>query len=242
MFASSGGSQPYVNLYAVWDYGPLIEAYDLYYTLEEAQKTTATTGITEAELLSRATVTDEEDGELPPGADKDYGGGKKTTFVVSDYSITDFTSFTSDGSVTINYRAIDTAGNITNKMVTVHIVDTTAKKANTGKVRFISKKHLNTLDEDSVWRVDPEYNTQLQAVLNNRKKNTETYTSTALGTNVTFEKPGSGIWETAPEQTWIFSHEQVEEVKAYVDSHGVGNSRSDTALAEFLSRFSSCRK
>ncbi len=242
LFASAAGSRPYVNLYAVWDYGPLIEAYDLYYTLEAAKNTTAGTGITQAELLSRARATDEEDGELPPGAGRDYGGGKKTTFIVSDYSITDFTSLTSDGSVTVNYRAIDTAGNITDKRVTVHIVDTTAEEADTERVRFISKKHLNTLDENSIWRVDAEYSAQLQAVLNNRKKNTETYTGTAFGTNVAFEKPGSGTWETTPEQTWVFSHEQVEEVKAYVDRHGVGNSKSDAALAGFLSRFASCRK
>ena len=38
------------NMYRVWDYGPLIEAYDLYYTLEQAQSGY----ITEEELLSHA--------------------------------------------------------------------------------------------------------------------------------------------------------------------------------------------
>ena len=79
------------NMYRVWDYGPLIEAYDLYYTLEQAQSGY----ITEEELLSHAKATDEEDGEIPGGDHAEQGN----SFRVMDYATTDFTGFTADGSV-----------------------------------------------------------------------------------------------------------------------------------------------
>ena len=244
--ATKGAGQPAesgrdcINLELVWDYGPTIEAYDLYYTLTEAQGGY----ITEDELLSKAHAYDEEEkrggnekGELKRGIDN----ARETTFDVWDYSPEDFTTFTGSGSVTETYRAIDSVGNETRYRVTVYIVDTTARDVEKGKVRFISKKHLNTLDADSIWRVNPEYNTQLQAVLNNRKKNTETYTSTALGTNVTFEKPGSGTWETEPEQVWQFSHEDVLAVQEWIEAHGVGNIREENALSNFLKKFAANR-
>ena len=242
MFGAPADTTPYVNLYAVWDRGPTIEAYDLYYTLEEAQGTTDTRGITMAELLSRAVAEDEEDGTLPAGADVAYAGGGKTSFIVSDYAVTDFTGFTASGSVTVNYRAIDTAGNITNQMITVHIVDTTGEKADKGNVRFISEKYLNTLDADSIWVADPEYNAKLRAVLANKKVNTEHYTATVLGKKVDIEKPGTGTWTTPPEEVWEFTHEEVLAVQQYVDDHGIGNSEEADGLQGFLTQFASCKQ
>jgi hypothetical protein len=242
LFAAAPAGQPFVNLYAVWDEGPMVEAYDLYYTLEEAQGTTDTTGITMEELLRRAEATDKEDGVLPHGEDAPYPGGKKTTFTVSGYAPTDFSSFTAAGSVSINYRAVDTAGNVTNKMVTVYIVDTRARDANKGRVRFISEKYLDTLAEDSIWRVDSAYYDELAAVLANHREGAETFTGTAFGQTVTMEKPGTGTWVTEPEQTWVFTHEQVEAVKAYVEANGIGKTRSEAALDGFLAQFAACRR
>lgn len=234
--------QPFINLYAVWDEGPMIEAYDLYYTLEEAQRTTDTEGITMEELLSRAVAIDKEDGILPHGKEVGLGDGKKTTFIVSDYAAIDFSSFTAEGSVTINYQAKDTAGNVTNRMVTVNIIDTSAKKSHKGQVRFISEKYLGTLSEDSIWKMDSEYYDGLTAVLANHRENTETYTEQAFGKTVTIEKPGTGTWMRAPEETWIFTHEQVKAVKDYVDSSGIGKSKDEEALRVFLKQFASCKK
>ena len=242
LFAALPAGQPFINLYAVWDKGPVIEAYDLYYTLEEAQSTTDTEGITMEELLSRAEATDEEDGILSHGKDVSFGEGKKTTFIVSDYASSDFSSFTAEGSVTINYQAVDSIGNITNKMVTVHIVDTSAEKVDKGKVRFISEKYMDTLSEDSIWKVDSEYYNELAAVLANHRENAETFTGRALGKTVTLEKPGTGTWVTAPEQVWVFTHEEVEAVKDYVESNGIGNSKNAAALDGFLAQFAACRQ
>ena len=242
------GGIPYINLYAVWDEGPVVEAYDLYYDLSFAQSTTDTEGITMAELLSHAEARDVEDGTLAPGADIDIGDGRKTSFIVMDYQISDFTGFTTDGTVSVTYQATDSAGNVTRKRINVHVIDTTPQDVKEGKVRFISNKYLDKseadggLAADSVWNTRSDYHDLLAAVLSNAKTGVETADGHYFGQDISIEKPGSGTWTTAPEETWEFTHEQVQAVKAYIDANGIGNSKSDTALSGFTSSFASCKK
>ena len=242
------GGIPYINLYAVWDEGPVVEAYDLYYDLSFAQSTTDTEGITMAELLSHAEARDVEDGTLAPGADIDIGDGKKTSFVVMDYQISDFTGFTTDGTVSVTYQATDSAGNVTRKRINVHVIDTTPQDVKEGKVRFISNKYLDKseadggLAADSVWNTRSDYHDLLATVLSNEKTGVETADGHYFGQDISIEKPGSGTWIIAPEETWEFTHEQVQAVKAYIDANGIGNSKSDTALSSFTSSFASCKK
>ncbi|MDE7434376.1 MAG: InlB B-repeat-containing protein [Lachnospiraceae bacterium] len=158
----------YVNLYAVWDCGAVIEAYDLYYTLEEAQ----TGRITEEELLRHAKAMDQEvvtpgnpQGLLRAGIDEE----NHTQFVVCDYDAAELQAFEHGGSITETYLAQDEAGNITRKQITVYIVDTapqdTGKANGRDALRFISRKHLDTLPEDSIWVINEEYRSLLDAVL-----------------------------------------------------------------------------
>lgn len=212
---------PYVNMYAVWDEGAIIEAYDLYFDLEFAQSTTGSTGITKELLLSYARATDEEDGELSTGENVSIGNGKTTTFTLTDYASTDFTSFTADGSVTINYQAIDSVGNITNKMVTVHIVDNRPSDGlEITYTRFISEKYYEQTPEDgglaenSIWRTNPDYRKVLEDSFANLRNDT-------------------------PVQTYSFTHAKIEEIKEYVRTHGIGNSRSSDALSNFYAQFMS---
>lgn len=160
--------QEYVNLYAVWDCGAVIEAYDLYYTLEDAQSGR----ITEEELLRHAKARDREavtpenpEGLLPAGIHKNA----QTMFVVCDYDAGELQAFEHGGSVTETYFVRDGAGNVTRKQVTVYIVDTSAqdtgRAADRDSLRFISRKYLHTLPQDSVWVRNEEYRTLLDAVL-----------------------------------------------------------------------------
>ena len=159
------------NMYRVWDYGPLIEAYDLYYTLEQAQSGY----ITEEELLSHAKATDEEDGEIPGGGHAEQGN----SFRVMDYATTDFTGFTADGSVTETYLATDSVGNRTRYKVTVHITDSAPQKVlPSGTTRFISAKYYSRASEEgglretSIWKQDPDYQNALeQAFANQQNQN-----------------------------------------------------------------------
>lgn len=158
--------EDYVNLYAVWDGGAVIEAYDLYYTLEEARSGK----ITQEELLSHAVATDAEAadehngrGILKPGVDE----AKKTQFVVCDYDAGELQAFCHGGSVTETYLAVDSAGNETRRQITVHIVDTEAQKQpdERAAIRFISREYLDTLPRDSVWVQDAEYRERLEETL-----------------------------------------------------------------------------
>lgn len=233
--------QPFLNLYAIWDYGPMIRAYDLYYTLEEAQRTTDTQGITMEELLSSAMASDAEDGRLPQGVCISHANGGTTTFTVSNYKKEMFSSLVSEGTVEVNYRAIDTAGNITNQTVIVHVADTRPKELAMGRIRFISEKYLDTLAADSVWKAKSEYSAELKAALSNHKSGVESYQGQAFGETIQIEKAGSGTWNDAPEEILVFTGAQVKEAKAYIDANGIGNVKNKKGLDGFQKKFLNCK-
>ena len=200
-----------VNMYRVWDYGPVIEAYDLYYTLAQAQSGY----ITEDELLSHAKVTDEEDGEITGGDHADKGN----SFRVMDYSTADFTGFTADGSVTETYLATDSAGNQTRHKVTVHVTDSAPQKVMpAGTTRFISEKYdalpsdKGGLKENSVWKTDPDYRNVLEQTFENQKNKT-------------------------PEKTYQFDHDTVLEMQKFWNTGVTGNFMDAGKLLQFYDRF-----
>lgn len=190
-------AEKYINLYAVWDCGAVIEAYDLYYTLEEARAGE----ITMDALLNHAVAWDKEavtetnpDGILAYGEDVEAG----TAFVIEDYDESELQGFMHEGSITETYLAQDRAGNITRRQVTVYIVDSSTGRIDAGEdndIRFISREYIDTLGENSVWRVDDVYN---HALVN------------------AFSSAGGCIAERT------LSHEEIESVKEYVKNHGFG--------------------
>ncbi|MBO5523564.1 MAG: hypothetical protein J5986_07810, partial [Roseburia sp.] len=212
--AENGGE---VTLYAVWDDCPWIEAHDLYYSLEQAQSGF----ITEEEILSHATATDREDGSpiLPgvnPAANKP---GVTTAFTIPDYQETEFASMTHDAAVSENLTVTDSSGSTYRKQIMVYVVDTTPQKVKPiGTTRFISEKYFNMdyehggLEDNSIWKTDPEYTAVLQSAFDNLRNNT-------------------------PEQTYYFTHETILEMKQFIQEHGVGNSEEEDALQLFYDTF-----
>lgn len=198
-----------INMYRVWDYGPLVEAYDLYYTLEQARNGY----ITEEELLSHALATDEEDGII------EAGDHKKNSFRIWDYAVTDFTAFTTDGSVTETYMATDHAGNVTKRQVTIYITDTTPKKIlPDATVRFLSEKYYHAMEnagglsENSVWLTNPEYAESLEIAFSNEKNHT-------------------------PQATYVFEHENILNMQEFVKKNGVCKEKSEDAQVRFYRQF-----
>ena len=227
---------PYINMYAVWDEYPQIQASDLYIPLADAQN-----GIlTEEYLLNLAVATDKElesdenkKGILKHGKDEK----NNTSFTILDYQLSEFEGAESEMSLTVTYRAEDKVGNITTKQVTVYLVDTAGKEYDTGKVRFISAEYIDTLAENSIWRTE-KYAQKLEKVLKN-KKTGEEYTKVtpvqkAFGIKQV-KKPDSGTWAHVQE-VWKFTHDEVLAVQEYVRKDGVGNNPS-----EFLKKFGHCR-
>ena len=243
---------PYVNMYAVWDMGPVIEAYDRYYTLEEAQNGFI---ITEEELLNAAKATDEEvkSGSNEEGRLKNFlDEENQTSFTVMDYQAEEFTGLTGSAVISVTYRAEDAAGNVTKKMILVHIVDghdtiidgyDIGTEPDEGKVRFISEKYLDTLDEDSVWVKNEEYREALLDTLSYRRLNPEQSDPLPLwGDNYTVDIPGTGEWNKTPQSVWRFTREQVKEAQQFVEDYGPSNYEHEDGLQKFYEKFAECRQ
>ena len=217
LVAEDGGE---ITLYAVWDDCPWIHAQDLYYTLEQAQSGF----ITEEEILSHATATDREDGSpILPGTNPAPSDPEVfTSFTIPDYQAEEFTNLQHDFATSENLTVVDHVGNKYVKQIMVHVTDTTPKKLTqmdlTGVTRFINSKYYNKsfeeggLEDNSIWKVDPEYKAALESALNNMDHDT-------------------------PVETYVFSKETIKQMKQYVETHGIGNSKEPDALNNFYNQF-----
>ncbi len=217
LVAEDGGE---ITLYAVWDDCPWIKAQDLYYTLEQAQSGF----ITEEEILSHATATDREDGSpILPGTNPAPSDPEVfTSFTIPDYQAEEFTNLQHDFATSENLTVVDHVGNTYVKQIMVHVTDTTPKKLTqmdlTGVTRFINSKYYNKsfeeggLEDNSIWKVDPEYKAALESALNNMDHDT-------------------------PVETYVFSKETIKQMKQYVETHGIGNSKEPDALNNFYNLF-----
>lgn len=200
-----------ITLYAVWDDCPWIQATDLYYTLEQAQSGF----ITADEILSHATASDREDGSpIAPGFHENG-----TSFSIPDYAPTDFTQFAHDGSCTENLTVIDSVGSMYVKQITVYVVDTTPETVKPeGTTRFINEYYYNQpyenggLEDNSIWKTDSEYVAALETAFENSRNNT-------------------------PIATYTFTHDEILQMKEFVDLNGIGNTQSEDALSRFYIEF-----
>ena len=217
LVAEDGGE---ITLYAVWDDCPWIQAQDLYYTLEQAQSGF----ITEEEILSHATATDREDGSpILPGTNPAPSDPEVfTSFTIPDYQAGEFTNLQHDFATSENLTVVDHTGNTYVKQIMVYVTDTTPKKITqmdlTGVTRFINSKYYHKpyeeggLEDNSIWKVDPEYKAALESALNNMDNDT-------------------------PVETYVFSKETIKQMKQYVETHGIGNSKEPDALNNFYNQF-----
>ena len=215
---------------------PTITAEDRYFTLKEAQAGV----ITEEELLNKqieqglmyAYDEEEKDFRTP--------GENPKEICMLDFDAEEFTHFEETGYRVITLHTQDTygpegKGKETIRQFKVHVVkDGEIPDENEGKeVRFISKKyydlnkdvdttgmteeeieelnHNGGLRVDSVWYKDPEYRALIEA---------------------TFEKTKG--------DTYKYTLEEVEQIKAFVDEHGIGNSKEPDALKKFGEQFGEC--
>lgn len=161
-----------VILYAVWDDCPWVEAEDLYFSLEEAQSGF----ITYDKLMQYAKANDREaGGTVLPGKDEEKG----TEFILIDYAESTYTQMQQEGSVTETYRVTDSSGSIYEKAVTVYVIDTAADYPKPfGTTRFINEKYYRQeyerggLEDNSVWRTQPEYINAIEEAFENIEKNT----------------------------------------------------------------------
>lgn len=201
-----------VVLYAVWDEYPWIIAEDLYFSLEEAQNGT----ITYERLMEYARAEDREaGGVILPGIDEEKG----TTFIMVDYAESNYTELLQEDDVAVTYQVIDSVGNIYEKLITVHIIDTTPKeKLPIGRTRFISEKYYMRTYEDggletnSIWKTNEDYRNTIVSAFENSKNKTPIY-------------------------TFRLSYEDIVLMKEVIRKKGLRNTESTDVLQYFYENF-----
>ncbi len=204
------------------DEPPIINAVDRWFTLDEAQNGV----ITLENLLYTASAVDSEVGDFT-----DFAAGEGE-FTIIDFDAEEFKKFTTSGSTTVTYQAIDKAGNETYRTVTVHIVDKDKEVDDvvTRFTRFISGEYFKDKDgnfvvedkgglgEDSVWVKDAGYSNLLTEVLANTQDD-------------------AGAWSKGVYATFTFTPDEVVEAKEYIETNGLGNSSGPGKLIGFYNQF-----
>lgn len=251
-------SGTWLNMYAVWDKFPQLDAYNRYFTSKQAENGEITT---EA-LLTTLRFKDEEDTDGRYLYSKDYEYNKKENCLIIKgkdgatlklRAETDMESLKETGKSTIRYTLTDSAGNITTKEVECRIVDTSdIQKEYDTYVRFISPKYYKKngayvskenggLEENSIWKTDPEYAALLDKAMSNEKRGIQKKSVRVFGVKFEADDPGSGTWDHV-EETWEFTHEQVRSVDDFVDEHGYMNYKEKDGLKKFRKQYKDCIK
>ena len=222
-----------VFLKAAWDDCPEITAQERWFTVDDSQNGK----ITLEELLSTAKVTDDRDSDI------------EEKLTVKCYQPNLFTQFKTDGYVMVTYTATDSSNNTTEVTVKVNIVDTVAveQEKNT-YARFIAPQYYKEsyenggLEDDSIWKKDPDYAAVLESAMNNRESMHYEYIDTKLfGAPFRIRKQACEYSDHLLEK-WVFTKDDVKAVKEYVNEHGIGNLKEADALANFRIQFAHCRQ
>jgi len=201
-----------IILYAVWDEYPWIIAEDLYFTLTEARNGE----ITYEKLMEYARAEDREAGGVVlPGIDEEKG----TSFVLLDYELTDYTELLQEDNIVATYQVTDSAGNVYEKQIIVHIVDTASEEElPEGTTRFINEKYYEEsqenggLEANSIWLTNEDYMNVIQEAFENVKNDT-------------------------PVTTISISHEEILLMKEFMQKIGVENLREPDMLQTFFEKF-----
>lgn len=208
-----------VTLYAVWrpanDEGPTIQAVDRWFRLEEAKAG----AITYTELMTTAIVEDSPIGDYTDFA---YGEG---VFTLIDFSPEDFTALNGAGSVSVTYYARDNGGNEAFETIMVYVVDDTGPVipdaiVPVGKVevRFISYEFYLNDDDDFVGAETGGLSSNSRWVLD--------HTYVSVLTNVLQNNNSSGSWSKEPVFSFTLDRNNIDSMKGFVETHGVGSSLS----------------
>lgn len=149
-------------LTAKWDKYPEIEAYDRYFTLEDAQNGS----ITLEELFRKVSVTDKEDGIL-----------NEANIQIKNFNPDHFTSLTTSDHISITYQAVDSFKNTVEKTISIYVVDTTVSQSPiqfyarfissdfyTSEGELISEKN-GGLESTSIWIREKSYQQLLEQAL-----------------------------------------------------------------------------
>lgn len=193
---------------------PTIEATDKSFLISEVKDGS----LTEEQVLSFAVANDIED--------ESFGLDINGSLKVLDF---DASQFNVGGSVVVTFYIKDSFGKETTKSMTIHVYDENveALPLQHSEVRFIAKQYYGKSEEsgglnpNSIWYINPDYASTMQNVFANTKD-------------------ASGRWSSV-EQIWKFGTSDVADVKEFIGNNGLGNSKNEDALNNFITRYSDNR-
>ena len=209
---------------------PTIEAEDRYYTLEEAQ----TGAITEDELLKNAIAENKLYG-------KDIEEGEISDKIkLINFHPEEMAAFTDSGYVSVTYHVQDSMGpekkgKETTKQIKVNIIKD-GEKTETSPVQI---KYIRFINRDNYYK-NADVNADALSPAEKKEKNVNggLCVDSRWYSNELYRRLITSLWETSSsKEVWRFIPEDVIEVKRYIEDYGIGNSKSQTALNEFVSRF-----
>ena len=198
-----------VDLYAVWDNAPMfiVESYPDRYFTLEEAQAG---DIDEEELLSTVVVKDRETNPLPHKTTEQVEAGDDVGVSIVGWDASEFTDMTDDGVVSIRYQVKDEAGNKAYLNIKVTVTKNGPLPAEEYSFyRAISDKYTGTLPAESRWLTDYTYQQALGDAFSGEAK-THSYTL------------NGGL---------------LDEIRAYVKTHGFGNSENPDALNGLFGSF-----
>ena len=264
-----------VSVYAEWDEYPTISVENAYVYASNITNsdTEVCTSVTPQALLRLLSVEDHEDGSFDL-SDANVSGTDSGTYTITktvdngvltiqllDYSYNDFKnaakSTSSENTVAITVRVIDSSGNTTYKTFNVTIANDNQETADTttdGDVtRFISFDTTDTLMNDSIWSINEDYKSLLDATFNKlstlisyvptKLKNSfwgnslsELYSNDKVNYDVIGSNDLSDSEQTT--STWVYDYDSITQ---YSTAYEIDLSTINTLTTTTEARSVSCR-
>lgn len=230
-------------VYAVWDQFPEFVGMD-----EIAINEAKIDQVTDEWLYRYVHVYDREDGELENGKD----------VVVENFDKSELRKIQHTGSVSVTFRATDSAGNVTRYTTNIWVNDKDPLEPGdlegklyyeAGDTRFINREFYEIGDPQS-----GSYYGQGYDGLTTREDGTKVPVYLYVGglhpESRWYHDPEwrSSIYRmfeneenNTPEEVWEFSHQDILDIQQFIDEHGIGDMEHVGSLDLFYDRFSRCR-
>ena len=205
-----------IDLYATWDKAPMFtKAVDI--TILSSEVDT----YTKNDVLEDIVAVDVEH-EKKYHTDIIENGSKVT---VLDFDRNELKQLAKGktGAASVTLQAKDSVGNITKTRILIWVIQEIPEETLTGEVRdgytrFVSAESYKAsyadggLYPESKWLLDDEYKALITSAFSNLESST-------------------------PIETWYFTHEDVVKTQDYIDTYGIGKSKSDVALLNWYNTF-----
>lgn len=206
---------------------PVIEAQDRYFTLQEAQQGAITEEVLKTQAISEGKVkaNDTEEGDL------------SEKLKLLDFHPEEFQKFTDSGYIVLNWHVQDSMGpdgkgKETVRPFTVYVVKDgeILKAPHKQNVRFISEKYYRineNVDADALTEDEKEA----------YSKNGGLHVDSKWYQEQEYQDVIEKTWKKNGGKVYRFTHEDARRAEEFVDTHGIGNSRDENALAMFANEF-----